>query len=358
MRVAFRVDASAQIGTGHFMRCLTLADALKRRGGRVRFVCRHLPESLRTLLKPSNHELALLNGSVEAEALDELAHAHFLGNSQRSDAAATLRALSDSAWDWMIVDHYGLDARWESTLREAARRVMVIDDIADRVHDCDVLLDQNLYPDMDARYVGKVPDGCQVLLGPHYALLRDEFPQLRERSKPRSGSVRRILVFLGGVDPENLTARAIEAVNDLGLTNLLVDVVIGADHPHRLAIEAACKTYRYSCHVQTTRMAELMSLADVAVGAGGSASWERCCLGLATASVAFADNQVEIAAALDHVGACVFVGNQHAATQQKIAAELGTLIADQARVHAISRKAFSLVDGRGSERVREIVCSR
>ncbi|MDA3875690.1 MAG: UDP-2,4-diacetamido-2,4,6-trideoxy-beta-L-altropyranose hydrolase [Halothiobacillus sp.] len=181
--IAFRTDASSQIGTGHFMRCLTLADALKQRGAQTRFVSRHLPEYLRSMLAAKGHEFAPLDKAQHDAILDELAHAPWLGTSQVQDAQATIQALSGQAWDWLIVDHSALDARWESVLRRTAKQIMVIDDIADRQHECDMLLDQNFYADMELRYIGKVPLHCQLLLGPRYAMLRDEFRQLHEQIK-------------------------------------------------------------------------------------------------------------------------------------------------------------------------------
>ena len=194
-QIAFRTDASDQIGTGHFMRCLTLADGLKQRGAQICFVSCHLPEQLRSILVAKGHEFVLLDSVQNALALDELAHAHWLGGTQAEDAADTIRALSDRILDWLVVDHYALDFRWESALRQTAKKIMVIDDIADRQHDCDVLLDQNFYADMQTRYTGKVPSHCRLLLGPRYALLRDEFRQLHEHVKPCSGPVKRMLVF-------------------------------------------------------------------------------------------------------------------------------------------------------------------
>ena len=182
MNIAFRVDASTQIGTGHFMRCLTLADALKQHGAKIRFASRHMPEYLRDMLVVKGHEFMLLDSSPSDAISDGLSHANWLGTSQHADAQDTVQALSGQTWDWLIVDHYALDARWESALRQTAKNIFVIDDIADRQHDCDVLLDQNLYADMDSRYTGKVPAHCQLLLGPRYALLRDEFRQLREQT--------------------------------------------------------------------------------------------------------------------------------------------------------------------------------
>lgn len=205
MKIAIRVDATVQIGTGHFMRCLTLSDALRQCGVQIRFVSRHLPEHLRNTLTAKGYDFVPLDGAQNNSILDEqLAHAGWLGVSQACDAADSIRALSDETWDWLIVDHYALDARWESMFRQVAKKILVIDDIADREHDCDVLLDQNLYADMETRYIGKVPPQCQLLLGPRFALLRDEFRRLHEQTKPRSGVVKRLLVFLAGLMPTTI----------------------------------------------------------------------------------------------------------------------------------------------------------
>ena len=208
------------------MRCLTLADALKQCGARIRFISRELPVHLRNMLVTKGMELVSLEGNVVGSLpTDELVHAHWLGTSQAQDAEATIQALSDQTWDWLIVDHYALDARWESAMRQTTKKIMVIDDIADRKHDCDVLLDQNFYADMQTRYVDKVPAHCQLLLGPRYALLRDEFRKLHEQVQPRTGSVKRILVFFGGVDADNYTGLAIDALAGLSDNGLHVDAV-------------------------------------------------------------------------------------------------------------------------------------
>lgn len=357
MKIAFRVDSTSRIGTGHFMRCLTLADALKQRGARIRFVSRELPMHLRDMLAAKNMKLTSLDSYANASPTDDLKHAHWLGTSQTQDAQATIQALSDQSWDWLIVDHYALDACWESALRNTTKQIMVIDDIADRQHDCDVLLDQNYYADMQTRYIGKVPVHCQLLLGPRYALLRDEFRQKHEQIKPRSGPVKRVFVFFGGVDTDNYTGRAIEALSEINISDLHVDVVIGAQHPRREMIQAACVKQGYVCYVQTKRMAELMAAADLAIGAGGSASWERCCLGLPALLVALADNQVDIAKALDSIGACVYLGTKETANSLAIQRAITNLSDMYDQLERISQRAFSLVDGIGVERVcQELGC--
>lgn len=351
MRVAIRADASQEIGTGHVMRCLTLADALKQRGAQIRFISRHLPEYLRNMLEAKGHEITLLDSPRGDATLDELAHARWLGVGQAQDAADSIRALSDGAWDWLIVDHYALDFRWESMLRPATKRIMAVDDIADRRHDCDVLLDQNYYADQETRYAGKAPEHCQLLMGPGYALLRDEFRRMREQVKPRNGPARRVLVFFGGVDADNYTGRAIEALCGVEIPGLFVDVVIGARHPNREQIEAECEKHRYICHVQTDRMAELMAAADLAIGAGGSASWERCCLGLPALLVAMADNQINITKGLDLLEASIYVGPLKTTSVSIMRDAIVSLLNTQGRLEALSKKAYSLVDGLGVDRV-------
>jgi UDP-2,4-diacetamido-2,4,6-trideoxy-beta-L-altropyranose hydrolase len=350
MNIAFRVDASNQIATGHFMRCLTLAGALKQRGAWIRFVSRHMPEHLRGMLVAKGHELKLLNSSSKGEISGGLPHAHWLGVTQAQDATDTINALSDQSWDWLVVDHYALDASWESMLRQTARRILVIDDIADRQHDCDALLDQNMYADMNIRYGGKVPSNCQLLLGPRYALLRDEFRQLREQVKPRTMPVKRVLVFFGGVDADNYTAHAVEALAGFGSRDWHVDVVIGAQHPHREQIEAACAEQRFVCHVQTSRMAELMAAADLAIGTGGSATWERCCLGLPALTVCVADNQRKQIADAASEG-LLYAPELQGELIIAIRRHLNALMENGYLRQAISRNGMRAVDGCGVLRV-------
>jgi UDP-2,4-diacetamido-2,4,6-trideoxy-beta-L-altropyranose hydrolase len=350
MKVAFRVDASREIGTGHLMRCTTLADALRKRGHHVRVLSRQLPEHLRAMLAAGGHEVRLLESAPAQETIDELPHARWLGTSQRRDATDTLQLLADERWDLLVVDHYALDARWEGMLRSIAERILVIDDIADRMHDCDVLLDQNLYADMETRYRDKVPPHCQLLLGPRYALLRDEFRRLRQGLAPRTGQVARILVFFGGVDAGNCTAHAIEALGGPGIPDLLVDVVVGAQHPFRDQIQSACARLRFTCHVQVEEMAALMAAADLAIGAGGTASWERCCLGVPTLTLAVAENQRRLVedAALQGLLYAPGIGG---GIRESIALHLRALLENPRLLRMISRRAMAAVDGRGVYRV-------
>lgn len=349
-KIAFRCDATAQIGTGHFMRCLTLAEKLKQQGGQIRFVCRELPEHLQSMLAAKGIEYAPIGESEEVVAGD-LVHSQWLPAGQEADALATTQALADHCWDWLVVDHYALDVRWESAMRSLAKRIMVIDDLADRQHDCDLLMDQNYYADMQSRYAGKTPTHCQLLLGPRYALLRDEFRELRKQVHPRTGQVKMILVFFGGADADNYTGVAVQALSELGVPGIQVDVVIGAQHPAREEIEQTCAALGYHCHVQTSRMAELMAEADLAIGAGGSACWERCSMGLPTLAIAVADNQIKIADDLEQARSISVMRTPERMTAQSMLEHIRRLISNSVTMIEMSECGLQLVDGEGTHRV-------
>lgn len=350
MNVAFRVDVSADIGTGHLMRCLALADVLRNRGAHTIFVSRHMLTTLKDLLTQRGHGFIQLIQEQTFDATDELPHAQWLGTSQIEDARQTVAALSDRHWDLLVIDHYSLDHRWECVLKPVVDRICVIDDLADRRHDCDVLLDQNLYADMATRYADKVPPHCRLLLGPRYALLREEFSAARSQAVIRNGTVKRLLVFFGGVDRENHTAVALAAIEKAGIVDLHVDVVIGMQHPFRAEIEATCKKGEYQCHVQTSRMAELMVAADMSIGAGGGATWERCCLGLPTFALCTANNQRRQIddAARDGLLYSPSIDILDVAT---IADHLRAFVQNPALREFISRHGLYTVDGSGMRRV-------
>jgi UDP-2,4-diacetamido-2,4,6-trideoxy-beta-L-altropyranose hydrolase len=353
MNVAFRVDASKQIGTGHFMRCFALADQLKKQGAHISFFSRNLPAHLSNILIGREITLIELPQSSIDYSVDELAHSSWLGCSQSQDAQATVTALSNKDWHWLIVDHYALDKRWEKTVSQRVKKIMVIDDIADRLHDCDVLLDQNYYVDMQTRYNAKVPLYCQLLAGPHYALLRDEFRVLREKVKVRIGEIKKILVFFGGVDADNYTLKTMEALSQLN-RGLHVDVVIGASHPFKDQIEKSCAKYNFSLHVQISYIAKLMAEADLSIGAGGTSIWERCCLGLPTICVCTAENQRKQIADAAELG-FLFTPPLGEDFKESIRLHVQALLSNNQLIKFISKEGMKLVDGKGILRVASLI---
>lgn len=321
MRVVIRADASREIGIGHVVRCLTLAECLRQGAAQIAFACDDLPGNM----------------------IDGIRHAGF----EVRDAA-----LADAVGiDWLVVDHYGLDRGYESSMRLAARKILVIDDLADRPHDCDLLLDQNLYDDIEMRYRKLVPRHALILTGPRFALLRPEFAQARARAG-REGPLRRILVFFGGSDPTNETLKTLRALEQLGSTDIAVDVLIGVSNPHREEVTAYAGTLQnVAVLARTDRMSELMLRADLAIGGGGTTSWERCCLGLPSITIAVADNQVELSRTLGDRGYQHYLGRFDQVTVEGIADALAQAIAGFREVAAMGLRGMQLVDGLGVQRV-------
>ena len=361
MRIAVRTDASNQIGTGHVMRCLTLAQALRERGAECRFVCREHPGNLIALVREQGFETGVLplgeQGTKEGSGPEEavLAHGHWLGSDWCHDAEATIEALEGTAPDWLIVDHYALDARWESALRPHVGRIMVIDDLADRPHDCDLLLDQNLVADMAHRYDGKLPEHCGRMLGPEYALLQPQYADLHSRTPPREGPVQRALIYFGGADSENLTGRAIDAFVSLQREDVALDVVINPRSLHADAVREQVRgQLNITLHQGVPSLAPLMVKADLSIGAGGATTWERCCLGLPTLISTLAENQKPIAAELDARGLARWLGHQDEVDEARLAQAMEELTAS-ALPHAWSEDCQRVVDGKGTERVSSIL---
>jgi UDP-2,4-diacetamido-2,4,6-trideoxy-beta-L-altropyranose hydrolase len=266
-----------------------------------------------------------------------------------------LTALADVDLDWVVVDHYALDARWESRVAGRARRLMVIDDLADRKHSCDLLLDQNLGRRPED-YAGLVSPETKGLIGPRFALLRNEFVRARESSL-QARALRepaKLLISLGGVDAENITGDVLDVLADMPEAGRWqVTVVLGAACPHAVSIreQADAMSYRVEVVVGASNMAELMAGADLAIGAAGGSAWERCCLGLPTLLIVMADNQRPGARALEAAGAAICLGEPHG-VQGRLAGELRRLMKPGNDVlPGLGSKAASLCDGLGTRRV-------
>jgi len=351
MRIAVRVDASSQMGTGHLMRCLTLAEALSRKGALVRFISRDLPVHLQLMVRKKECELMVLKGGQTDPLPGKLHHSHWLGTTQDKDASETINALSGCIWDWLVVDHYAIDQHWETLVAPSVKRLMVIDDLADRLHRCDLLLDQNLVADLDTRYAGKIPAFCRLLLGPEYALLQRDYTEFLGDGAAFKESIRRILIFFGGADQHNLTGRSISAVLALGRPNIEVDVVLGTGSPHENAIRRQVQGHgNIHLHGNLPSLAPLMRRADLAIGAGGTTSWERLRMGLPALVVTLAENQRPIASELHRRQLIRWLGDQDDVDELDFLRALRELIA-----HGALQSKFSdgrqVVDGKGVDRV-------
>lgn len=322
------------------MRCLALADALRRAAVAVTFVCREHQGNLCEVIAQAGFEVVTLKVADSADADSRI------GASWQQDAAETYAAIDRMGRpvDWLIVDHYALDTRWESALRTAGQRILAIDDLADRPHDCDVLLDQNLYDDAAARYVGLVPAHCVQALGPTYALLRPQFYEARASLRQRDGTIRRVLVAMGGADATDETRKALEALCDKDLGALDIDVLVGGLYRHKQRLRARYgRESRMRFHESTANVAALMAAADLSIGGGGTMNWERCLLGLPTLVIVIAQNQRETNEALHRAGIVLNLGWYAEVAAGQIAATVRRIVADPAAALQLSRRSLALM---------------
>lgn len=343
LRVGIRADASHGLGAGHVMRCLSLAQALGRGGAAVQFVCQDLPGQLADRITAEGHGCSLLPIGLDAAADAE---------ASRRALQATLAAAGPL--DWLVVDHYGLAAPWQQALRPLARRVLVIDDLADRAHACDALLDQNLGRSA-ADYDGLLPAGAVCWIGPAHALLRPEFAAARPASLARRAGLRRPrhwLVSMGGSDPQQATVQVLRWLGGAGLlaADGQVTVVLGPQAQTLQAVQALLPTLGCASRLRVdvrapAQMAALLAEADVAIGAAGTSAWERCCLGLPSLLLLLADNQAPGLRALVAQGAALSIGTPQAIATPPAGALVGPAL------EALAQAAAAVTDGLGAERV-------
>lgn len=367
MQIAFRTDASLQMGSGHVMRCLTLADALRAQGAQCHFISRAHPGHLLDLIRQRGHQVTSLPAPLPAPAAyNEAAgaseeaqaalpvHAAWLGCHWQTDAQQTGSVLASLQPDWLVVDHYALDHQWEIALQPHYSKLMVIDDLADRAHACDLLLDQNLGRQAED-YAKLVPAHCQVLTGPHYSLLRPEFAALRAYSLQRrhtNSAIRRLLITMGGVDQPNATGQVLQALKNCPLpADCNITVVMGLTAPWLQNVrELAAQMPRPTeVVVNVNDIAQRMADSDLAIGAAGSTSWERCCLGLPTLMVVLAENQQSGAQALETAHAARLIG-----AVSDIATRLPLATAELINSHCLSDMslaASAITDGHGVEKM-------
>jgi UDP-2,4-diacetamido-2,4,6-trideoxy-beta-L-altropyranose hydrolase len=337
VKVAFRVDASAEMGSGHLMRCLALADALRERGTETLFVTSAAGRPWRSLLRQHGHTVAALPG--DATEPDR-------------DASETHAALKEMPLpDWLVVDQYGLGIEWESSMRTSCGRIFAIDDIG-RSHDCDLLLDQNVL-DNEHAYENLVPPSCKRLLGPRYALLRAEFLKERANCVVRDGAVKRVLINFGSSDPTHEIGKTLEAFLAAPLDeSVCADVIFGpANSNAETILQRYAGNRRLNLQAHTKRMAAVMAEADLAIGAGGVSMWERACSGLPSIVVTVADNQQAGAEWLAAQGGHLLLGNSKTITARHIAQALGCLAGNPWLRARFARTGAALVDGRGCDRV-------
>lgn len=343
--VLFRADASERIGAGHVLRCLNLAGELGRRGLDSVFACARLTPYTRGRLAAAGAELIEIGPSPgladeplgwDRSPLDEAG--------QRADAARCRAALAGRAPEWTIVDHYRLDRCWEQAFAAGGGRLLVVDDLANRPHDCAILVDQTFGRD-PTDYAALVPPDCRILVSARYAMLRPGFAAARPRAlaRRRGSTARNLLVSLGTTDMGRITLKAVESALAAGVS-CAIDVVLGAGAPSLEPVRALARDNpRLRLHVDPADMIGLMVEADLAVGAPGVSSWERCCLGLPAVTIVIADNQRFVSKMLAEAGAVAAVDSP-----DRIGAAVAALVDDDGARGRMIAAAAAITDGTGA----------
>jgi UDP-2,4-diacetamido-2,4,6-trideoxy-beta-L-altropyranose hydrolase len=345
MKVVFRVDASGEVGFGHLSRCINLAEALRNRGNEVSFVCRDDEAKSFRALENRLFATVLLPMPAAGEVVD-----------QHEDALQTIQALQGRHPDWLVVDTYLLDKEWERSMRPHVAKIAVIEDLFGREHDCDLIIDQN-YSERSVQSFEKfVPKTCEFLLGPRFALIGEQFKRLRNlKSKPTT-DLKRIFVFCGGSDPQNLTQLAVDEISCGDLGNVAVDVVVGAQNKTFNRKAEVNLSANIEIHDAGDEFARIMSTADLAIGAGGTTLWERMCLGIPSIVVSIADNQNPACEKLGRDGFINYLGGQSSLNPGAIRDAVVGFKTEYATLFDQAERGQILVDGRGCERVAEVMC--
>jgi UDP-2,4-diacetamido-2,4,6-trideoxy-beta-L-altropyranose hydrolase len=344
MRVLIRSDASPTIGSGHIARLLPLARTLRKQGSHVAFACRQLPGHRLDALAAEGFETFALPDRYPDEDPQQAIESML---PWQSDIDALAQVLENHcAFDWIIVDHYGLDHHWQTAARRWAPRIAAVDDLATRIYTVDLLLNQNLSGTPEA-YTSLLTPDCQALLGPRFAMLRDEFSGPVIEIKPQA---QRVLVNFGGFDAAMQTYHAMLALADLH--DLEVDFVAGADNPAWAKMQALAADHpNWRLHSFVSDFYRLMTEADLFVGAGGGTSWERAALGLPTICIAVSNNQQANSEVMATAGAHVYLGAREQVSVEQLRQVIGFVAGNQGLRQSLAEHSRRLVDGRGAQRV-------
>jgi UDP-2,4-diacetamido-2,4,6-trideoxy-beta-L-altropyranose hydrolase len=348
-RILIRADASTQIGFGHVMRCLTLAEQLRKKGCFITFLARKHAGNLNHLIKEKKFdviELPLHSNQTFQE--NRKPYLEWLGCEQSKDAKDCIAAIQSNSQiiDVLIVDHYALGEQWEKAMRPWVKKIMVIDDLADRKHDCDMLLDQT-YGRKKGDYHGFVSTQTKLLMGSAFALLRQEFSKWRNYSLSRrtEPELKQILITMGGVDAFNVTGAVLNVIQNSDLPRFIKFVVVmGRGAPYLKHIKQMVKqlSFKVEVKVDEKNMAELMANSDLAIGGAGSTAWERCCLGLPSIMIDLAKNQQLVAETLSKAGAALLVTKSELVHIENLLVQL-----DKSRLNKLSDSAAKIVNGQG-----------
>lgn len=350
--IIIRVDASINMGSGHVIRCITLAEGLQAKGAKVTFICRDMAGNLISLIQQNGFKVHVLPDFIDG--LQSIKNESWIDNYKEKwcqDAQQTVSILSQyNPIDWLIVDHYALDYKWEQCVGNYSKKIMVIDDLLDRKHYCHTLLDQNIELE-DHNYDNSFVTNGKILSGGKYIILRKIFTEEKLSKRQRDGSIKHVMLFFGGGDVDNETAKALQAVTNIRLKNMVVDVVVGASNPHKQQIEEISTQIGVNFHCQIDYIHRLMGQADLFVGSCGTTTWERFCLGLPGIVASVADNQAAAAEILAKHNLLVNLGcaKQIKVTDYEFA--ITSLMLNPQFVLDMSIRSKQFIDGLGTIRI-------
>ncbi|MFA5775066.1 MAG: UDP-2,4-diacetamido-2,4,6-trideoxy-beta-L-altropyranose hydrolase, partial [Ilumatobacteraceae bacterium] len=343
MTFGIRVDSSARIGTGHLVRSLTLANKLRSRGEDVIFLSQSLDNDMSSLVTDAGFEVLNVDTSRTNHESPEA-----------RDALESLRLINSRSINRVILDHYDLSLGWEEQIGKEVDQVFVIDDLTNRRHRCDLLLNQNLVPPHDEEYASSSHGARHVLVGPKFALLQDEYASIRSIRSGGNSRVERISVFMGGSDPDNATELVLRSLDAVDLKGIVVDVVIGRANFHRTQLlQTFGRNPAFTFQSGFSSLAALFGESDLAIGAGGTTNWERMCLGIPSIVVDIAENQREICVELARAGLIEYLGGFQSVRQTDIQNAIEKLRTDQDLRYQFSWQGQIAVDGLGAHRVVE-----
>ena len=342
-----RVDASKETGDGHFIRCFTLANRLKNKVNQIIFISNKLPLHFKNDIKKNNFKFKKINGYTHVQEDKYTKNYDELIN---NDIDATVKILMKygNKINWLLVDHYGLNDFWEKKIRKYVKNIIVIDDLADRKHDCDILIDQNYHHNKNSRYMKLIPCSTIQLLGPKYAIIRPQFNRIRKICKIRN-QLKRILISFGGTDPTNETKKALLGLCKMN-DRIKIDVVVGKSNPNKHEIKKIClKNLNCKYYEQIENISKLMKNADLAIGGGGTMTWERCSMGLPTIIVSISKDQENTAMILDKKGCATNLGSHRNVFELDYQNAIKQN--NSKKMSEMSKKCFLLVDGEGVNRI-------
>lgn len=344
MNIVFRTDSSFKIGTGHVMRCLTLAKELEKNSN-IKFICRNREGNLINKIEFEGYQVFKL----ERHAIDESLKVDWLGTTQEQEALDSEKILKEIKPDLLIVDHYGIDSYWHERMYKFSKKILVIDDLANRNYSCDILLDQNFFKSARSRYKKLVKDNCKLLLGPKYALVREEFVTKYQNLK--SFEINRILLYFGGTNIKNNLFKVIEGIRSCKKDNINIDIILGKNSflkDELINVFSSMKNISFYDFVDN--MSEIMSNSDLYIGSAGTTTWERSIMGLPSIVISVAKNQIEPMNALKDEGLSFYLGSQEKFTSSEITQKLNYIIDNPAILKKMRKNNMKLVDGKGVSR--------